>query len=120
MKTLIGLISFLIFNCGIILKAGAQDFQSTNTAQLNLNVFGKAIVNEEKSNPAYYVIQQFDALYQQELSKLSSWERWQRQLAQLNTPAKAAYEGLENLHLYRNEIEELAHTYQQLKAEMNP
>ncbi|KFI05254.1 transglutaminase-like domain-containing protein [Massilia sp. BSC265] len=65
----------------------------------------------------YYMVEQFDRVYNNELSKLPSWSKWVASIALLSEHAKLAFEGRENLHLYTTQIAELDTIYQDLKNE---
>jgi hypothetical protein len=71
----------------------------------------------EENRTAYYMNTKLDALYNQELSKLPSWNQWVSGLQTLSTVAKKAFEGEENLHNYNDQIAQLALVYQNLKNE---
>lgn len=75
----------------------------------------KSLMEETRTN--YYMITKLDALYNHQLSKLPSWNKWREGLQSLSLVAKKAFEGQENLHNYNDKINELAITYQNLKKE---
>lgn len=75
----------------------------------------KSLMEENRTN--YYMITKLDALYNNQLSKLPSWNKWREGLQSLSLVAKKAFEGQENLHNYNDKINELAITYQNLKKE---
>lgn len=65
----------------------------------------------------YYMVDQFDKVYDNELSKLPSWSKWVRSIALLSEHAKLAMESKENFHHYSSQIAELDTIYQDLKNE---
>ena len=65
----------------------------------------------------YYMVEQFDKVYDNELSRLPSWNRWVASIGSLSTHAKLAMESKENLHLYTTQIAELDGIYRDLKNE---
>lgn len=80
-------------------------------------------VSGDKSNmmvqarSTYYMVDQFDKVYNNELSKLPSWKKWVALITLLSEHSKLAFEGKENLHLYTEQIAELDSVYQNLKNE---
>jgi len=70
-----------------------------------------------KSLTDHYLIDEFNELYNNELSKLSAWNSWVTLIKKLNEPARLAFEGKVNLHSYSTKISEIATTYQLLKKE---
>lgn len=65
----------------------------------------------------YYMVEQFDKVYNNELSKLPSWSKWVASIGLLSERAKLAMESKENFHLYTNQIAELDVIYRNLKNE---
>jgi hypothetical protein len=65
----------------------------------------------------YYMGTQLDALYNNQLSKLPSWNKWINGLETLSAVAKKAFAGEENLHNYNDQIAALAGLYAKLKEE---
>ena len=65
----------------------------------------------------YYMVEQFDKVYNNELSKLPSWNKWVASIGLLSARAKLAMESKENFHLYTNQIAELDLIYRDLKNE---
>jgi len=80
-----------------------------------VNNDNKSLMEENRTN--YYMITKLDALYNNQLSKLSSWKKWIDGLKTLSIAAKKAFEGQENLHKYADKISDLAFIYQNLKQE---
>lgn len=80
-----------------------------------VNNDNKSLMEENRTN--YYMITKLDALYNNQLSKLSSWNKWVDGLKTLSIAAKKAFEGEENLHKYADKISDLAFIYQNLKQE---
>ena len=66
---------------------------------------------------AYYLSSGLNQLYNGQLSKLRSWQKWNDQLTVLSPIAKAAFEGKENLHLHADKIAQLVVTYESLRQE---
>jgi hypothetical protein len=75
----------------------------------------KSLMKENRT--LYYMVTKLDALYNSQLSKLPSWNKWKEGLQELSVLAKNAFEGNENLHNYNEKINGLAITYQELKKE---
>jgi hypothetical protein len=75
----------------------------------------KASMVENRST--YYMVDQFDKAYNNELSRLPSWNRWVALITVLSERSKLALESKENLHLYNTQIAELDSVYRDLKAE---
>lgn len=71
----------------------------------------------EDNRTLYYMSTRLDALYNNQLSKLPSWNKWISGLTTLSAAAKKAFEGEVNLLNYDDKISELAGVYQQLKNE---
>lgn len=65
----------------------------------------------------YYMVDQFNKVYDNELSKLPSWNKWVASIRLLSDHAKLAMESKENFHLYSKQIAELDTIYQALKNE---
>lgn len=65
----------------------------------------------------YYMVEQFDEVYDKELSKLPSWNRWVGAIHALSERSKLAFAGKENLHRYNAQIAELDSIYRKLKSE---
>jgi hypothetical protein len=65
----------------------------------------------------YYMVEQFDKVYNNELSRLPSWSKWVASVSLLSEHSKLAFEGKENLHLYNRQIAELDSIYRDLKSE---
>jgi hypothetical protein len=65
----------------------------------------------------YYMVEQFDKVYDNELSTLPSWSKWVVSVSLLSEHSKLAFEGKENLHLYNEQIAELDSIYRDLKSE---
>lgn len=70
----------------------------------------------EESRSTYYLIDKFNELYGNRLSGLPEWSKWVQAVNGLTLPARNAFLGQENLHLYQEKIEELAVVYEQLKG----
>lgn len=75
----------------------------------------KDLMAEDRS--VYYMVDQFDQVYNKELSGLPSWSKWVAAITSLSGRAKSAFEDKENLHLYNKQIAELDAIYQALKTE---
>ena len=75
----------------------------------------KDLMAENRS--VYYMVDQFDRVYNRELSRLPSWNKWVAAITSLSGHAKSAFEDKENLHLYQQQIAELDAIYQALKTE---
>ena len=73
--------------------------------------------NLAENRTAHYVIEGFDALYADRLRQLPSWPDWVRLVDELDDRALAAFRGRENLHDHAAQIDELAATYEALRAE---
>lgn len=71
----------------------------------------------EENRTLYYMTTKLDALYNNKLSKLPSWNKWVEGITTLSAAAKNAFEGKENLHNYNDQIDALAKTYAALKKE---
>jgi len=69
----------------------------------------------DESRSAYYLIDKFNELYGNRLSKLPEWNSWTKAVNNLTDPAKNAFLGKENLHLHQADISKLAEIYQALK-----
>lgn len=65
----------------------------------------------------YYMVEQFDKVYNNELSKLPSWNKWVASIGLLSEHAKLAMESKENFHLYSDQVAELDLIYRDLKDE---
>jgi len=65
----------------------------------------------------YYMVEQFDKVYDHELSGLPSWKKWVASIGQLSEHAKLAMESKEDFHRYTNRIAELDVIYRDLKNE---
>jgi hypothetical protein len=70
-----------------------------------------------ENRSTYYMVEQFDKVYNHELSRLPSWNKWVASVASLSEHSKLAFENKENLHLYNKQIAELGSIYQDLKNE---
>ncbi|MEI9809818.1 MAG: transglutaminase-like domain-containing protein, partial [Bacteroidota bacterium] len=68
-----------------------------------------------KSRTAYYLADQFNALYKGRLSGLPEWKDWTTAVNGLTEPAKNAFLGKENLHTHGEDIGKLAAAYERLK-----
>jgi len=75
----------------------------------------KSVMTENRTQ--HYLINQFNKIYDNKLSKLPSWNKWVQLINELDDYARAAFEGKENLHEYSDKIAELARVYGQLKNE---
>lgn len=75
----------------------------------------KANMIENRST--HYMVEQFDKVYDNELSRLPSWNRWVALIQQLSERSRSAFEKKENLHDYSRQIEELDAVYRNLKDE---
>ncbi len=75
----------------------------------------KGVMLEDRS--MFYLVDQFDSVYDKQLSKLPSWNKWVASIALLSKQSKLAFEDKENLHLYSQQIAELDSIYQSLKNE---
>jgi hypothetical protein len=75
----------------------------------------KDVMVENRS--MYYMVEQFDKVYNNELSRLPSWKKWVALISALSEHAKLAFGGKENLHLYGEQIAELDAVYRDLKNE---
>lgn len=64
-----------------------------------------------------YMVKQLDRLYQNKLAGLPSWQQWIDQLKNINSHARNAFAGTENLHDYGKAINDLRNTYDRLKEE---
>ncbi len=80
-----------------------------------VNKDNKSLMEENRT--LYYMSTRLDALYNKQLSKLPSWNKWINGLQTLSAAAKKAFEGQENLHSYNDQISKLATVYQDLKKE---
>jgi len=95
------------------------DTSTTNDMIVPFAVFvtGPSKSDMKESRTAYYLVEAFDKLYNHQLSKLPSWKAWTEGVLALETPARGAFMGKENLHLYDKQIADLATVYQQLRVE---
>jgi len=80
-----------------------------------VNSGNKSLMEENRTY--YYMITKLDELYNNQLSKLPSWNKWTEGLQSLSLIAKNAFEGQQNLHNYNDRIHEMAIIYQNLKKE---
>ncbi|HET9058009.1 MAG TPA: transglutaminase-like domain-containing protein [Chitinophagaceae bacterium] len=65
----------------------------------------------------YYLIDEFDKLYDGKLSQLPSWGKWTKAITEIQLFAKQAFEGQINLHAYSDNISEIKNIYFNLKNE---
>jgi hypothetical protein len=65
----------------------------------------------------YYLITQFNLLYDNKLQKLPAWKTWIKGIQFMQDHTRQAIEGKENLHLYSSNIASLESVYKQLKVE---
>jgi hypothetical protein len=70
-----------------------------------------------ENRSVYYMVDQFDKVYGNELSRLPSWSKWVALITVLSERSKLAFESNENLHLYNEQIAELDSIYRDLKSE---
>lgn len=63
----------------------------------------------------HYLVNEFNKLYNYQLSSLTPWQEWVNAVNELQLPARNAFENKENLHFYKDKIAALAKIYQQLK-----
>ena len=98
----------------------------TMNAEFNKDMivpFAIFVVNKDNKNEMqedrslFYLSTKLDSLYNHELSKLPSWNKWIDGVKALSVAARNAFEGKENLHDYSSQISALAKTYQSLKSE---
>ena len=81
-----------------------------------VNRSNKSIMDEDRTS--YYMVSALNALYNDRLSKLPSWNEWVNSLQTLSPLAKDAFEGKVNLHDHAKEIEEFRIAYETLKKEL--
>jgi len=81
-----------------------------------VNRSNKSIMEEDRTS--YYMVSALNTLYNDRLSKLSSWSEWIRSLQRLSPLAKDAFQGKINLHEHEKEIEEFRIIYERLKKEL--
>jgi hypothetical protein len=74
---------------------------------------GKPIENRSK----YYVVDGFNSLYNNKLTKLSAWKEWQNAVEKISVFGERALSGEVNLHEYQKEIEQVWQSYEKLKQE---
>ena len=68
-----------------------------------------------ESRSAWYLIDQFNALYGGKLVDLPEWQDWIKGVNALNLPSMNAFLGKEDLHQYQENISRLATAYERLK-----
>lgn len=73
--------------------------------------------NMIENRSTYYMVDQFDRIHGNALSKLPSWNKWVSLINSLSEHSRSAFEKKENLHLYTKQIEELDAVYRNLKDE---
>lgn len=69
---------------------------------------GKLTINRTE----YYLIESFDKMYDNKLSKLPQWSEWTKSIRELDDKCLAAFNGEINLHDHEAEIESLLKLYQ--------
>lgn len=69
----------------------------------------------EESRTQYYLVDQFNKLYDNKLSALPQWKDWVAAINELTDPAKNAFLGKENLLLHEASIKKVADAYDALK-----
>ena len=65
----------------------------------------------------YYLIHQFDKIYNNQLSKNPTWKDWSRSIKEMDDKCLLAFEGKLNLHMHLEEIEALSNLYGKMKIE---
>lgn len=65
----------------------------------------------------FYVIHQFNAVYEGKLSSLPAWQGWVSGVRRLSGAAIEAFQGRTNLHDSTEEIRRLSETFEQLRKE---
>jgi hypothetical protein len=91
------------------------DTAITNAMIVPFAVFVVEANSLGESRTQHYLVDEFNKLYNYQLSSLAPWREWVRAVDELQLPARNAFENKENLHLYNNKIAALAKIYQQLK-----
>ena len=65
----------------------------------------------------YYLIENFDKIYLNKLSKLPSWKKWKKGIKKISEKSQKAFAGKLNLHEYNDELLKLKTIYLNLKKE---
>lgn len=65
----------------------------------------------------YYLVDQFDRVYDGKLSTLPAWNEWKRQIKQLSAHGLAALQGEENLHDYVELMQQYKSAYLALRQQ---
>lgn len=68
-----------------------------------------------ESRTSWYLIENFNKLYDGKLAGLPDWNEWTKGVMNLDQPALNAFLGKENLHTHQPDIAKLAEVYQRLK-----
>lgn len=71
--------------------------------------------NIAENRSAHYLIQSFDAVYQNKLPASPVWAAWQEAIQFINPICQAAFEGKKNLHLQTEKINEIKGIYTGLR-----
>lgn len=71
----------------------------------------------DEDRTAYYLIEEFNHLYQGRLSGLPAWREWVAAVTEVSPHARGAFEGKENLHLQTDRIAHLKRVYDSLTAQ---
>ncbi len=72
-----------------------------------------------ENRSTHYGVDGFNGLYDNQLERLPSWEKWKAGIADLSQKAAGAFKGDINLHTHTEEIKDLWETYFALKEEFN-
>ncbi len=76
---------------------------------------GKFTVDRTK----HYLVDEFDRLYDGRLHEQAAWQQWVATIGLLSRKVEGAFAGKINLHEYESQIDTLAATYDQLRAEIS-
>jgi hypothetical protein len=71
----------------------------------------------EEDRTGYYLIDEFDRLYDGKLATLPAWTDWVAAVRQVSPHARGAFEGKENLHLQTDQIARVKAAYDSLAAQ---
>src|SRR5262245_7993839 len=75
---------------------------------------GKFTINRTQ----HYLVDEFDRLYGGKLHRQTAWKQWVTMLDLLDDKVAGAFAGDVNLHEYEKQIDEIALTFEQLRAAM--
>ncbi len=76
---------------------------------------GKFTVDRTK----HYLVDEFDRLYDGRLHEQAAWQQWVATIGLLSRKVEGAFARKINLHEYESQIDTLAATYDQLRAEIS-